>query len=84
MAPLLPGRASPDERSDSDGGSSLAVGALGVVAGLVAAGVLALLYRTKHSPAGYATWTRREETVAPPGLVYIWRRADTDAISPPF
>lgn len=87
MLSLLPERATEGEtrpEDGADGGSPLWFAVLGVLAGLATAAFVGIWYRSVHSPGGYVTWSRREETTAPASLVYIWRRANTDDISPPF
>lgn len=76
----------PQPRSGDDGTNAggLRRFALGVLVGLVAFGSIASWYRSQHSPAGYATWSRREETPALDLVVFSWRRPDLDDITPPF
>ncbi|MFB6166292.1 MAG: hypothetical protein ABEJ31_14120 [Haloarculaceae archaeon] len=84
---MAPSRSQTDgarSRVRGNGKASAAAVAAGAAAGLAAAGGLALWYASKHSPAGYATWSRREETVAPDSLVFSWRRPDRDDVAPPF
>lgn len=72
------------EQADRSGSASLRTLATAVLGGLALAGWVAVWYVSKHSPAGFETWSRREETVAPSSLVFSWRRPHLEDISPPF
>ncbi|WP_435178918.1 hypothetical protein [Halorussus sp. AFM4] len=73
-----------ESRSESGRAASRRHLAVGAALGLAAAAGVASWRRSKHAPAGYVTWSRREETPAPDSLVYIWRRKNLGDIAPPF